>query len=509
VHPNDPSSRSPAKAGASGWWLALGTLSIVGFLLLPAFGIGEDGQTFYYAGISAATTGAVLVGARRIRRERRAPWLLLAAGQFSYTLGDIAYYLAHGVYGSDAFPAPADLFYLLQYPLICWALILLVRRRTPAWNAATLLDASILAIGLGMLWWVYLIAPLAADVDGSESLASTVVSIAYPVMDLIVLVVAIRLAVGSGASSTAFRLLLASLVAMLAADMVYGLQTAAGTYKDGGIPDVLWLTEYVLLGAAALHPTMRMLDQRAKVALPNVTGRRVLLLSLAALVPLVLLYTQHVVGRRAGAPVVLFCGVCLFVLVIIRMWVLLGMQQKMAIVDELTGLKARGVLLSHLDLECERAREQRHDLGLILVDIDQFKLVVQIYGQPAGHEVLFELASRLVRLCGSAAVLGRIGDNTFAAVFPGYDRANLAHAGARIREVVEAEKFAVNDHDDARVTVSVGVASMFHDSLDSPHLLQRAEQALRHAKTAGRNRVFSSAGQIEHGLTPGVWAAGS
>ena len=511
VHPNAPAappSRSPTSASASGWYLALGFLAIIGFLLLPYLGLGEDAQTFYYAGISAATTVAVLAGARRIRRARRLPWLLFAAGQFSYTLGDVAYYLAHGVFGSDAFPAPADLFYLLQYPLVCWSLILLVRRRTPSWNAATLLDASILAIGLGMLWWVYLIGPLAADVDGSESLASTVVSIAYPVMDLIVLVVAIRLAVGSGASSTAFRLLLASLIAMLVGDMVYGLQTAADTYQDGGVPDVLWLTEYVLLGAAALHPSMRMLDQRAKVALPNVTRRRLFLLSLAALLPLVLLYTQFVAERRAGAPVVLLCGICLFALVITRMWVLVGMQEKMAIVDELTGLKARGVLLSHLDLECERSRDQRHDLGIVLLDIDQFKLVVQIYGQPAGHEVLVELTHRLVALCGNAAVLGRIGDNTFAAVFPGYDRANLAHAGARIRESVEAEKFPVNDNDDTRVTVSIGIASMFHDATDSPHLLDSAEQALRRAKTAGRNRVFSSAGQVEHGLTPGVWAPG-
>jgi two-component system cell cycle response regulator len=509
VRPNDPAappSLSRAKAGASGWYLAVGFLSIVGFLLLPAAGIGEDGQTFYYAGISAATTVAVIVGAQRIRRARRLPWLLLAAGQFSYTLGDIAYYLAHGVYGNDAFPAPADLFYLLQYPLVCWALILLVRRRTPSWNAATLLDASILAIGLGMLWWVYLIGPLATGVDGSESLASTLVSIAYPVMDLIVLVVAIRLAVGSGASSTAFRLLLASLVAMLLGDLVYGLQTAAGTYQDGGVPDVLWLTEYVLLGAAALHPTMRTLDQQARVALPNVTGRRLVVLSLAALLPLVVLYTEYVLGGGTGAPVVLFCGICLFALVITRMWVVLGMQRKMAIVDELTGLKARGVLLSHLDLECERAREQRHDVGVVLLDVDQFKLVVQIYGQPAGHEVLVELARRLTDLCGNAAVLGRIGDDTFAAVFPGYDRANLAHAGERMREVVEAEMFAVNDSDDARVTVSVGIASMFYDSTDPATLLRLAEQALRRAKAAGRNRVYTSAAQVQRGFAPGAWA---
>jgi two-component system cell cycle response regulator len=121
--------------------------------------------------------------------------------------------------------------------------------------------------------------------------------------------------------------------------------------------------------------------------------------------------------------------------------------------------------------------------------------------------VVLELTRRLVNLCGKAAVLGRVGDNTFAAVFPCYDRASLAHAGARIREMVEEEKFAVNDHDNARVTVSVGMASMFHDSMDSPQLLQHAEEALHRAKTAGRNRVFSPAGQVAHGLTPGVWSS--
>jgi diguanylate cyclase (GGDEF)-like protein len=252
---------------------------------------------------------------------------------------------------------------------------------------------------------------------------------------------------------------------------------------------------------------MQTLDQRAKVALPNVTGRRLVVLSVAALLPLVVLYTQYDVGRGAGAAVVLLCGVCLFVLVITRMWVLVGMQRKMAIVDELTGLKTRGVLLSHLEVECERAREQRHDLGVVLLDVDQFKLLVQIYGQPAGHEVLFELTRRLVHLCGNAAVLGRIGDNRFAAAFPGYDRSNLALAGNRIREVVEADVFPVNDHDGARVTVSVGIASMFYDGTDAADLLQSAEQSLERAKSAGRNRVYSTAGQVERGFTPGVWVS--
>ncbi|MFC4068633.1 GGDEF domain-containing protein [Actinoplanes subglobosus] len=490
-------NRTGPSASASVWFATSGFIAILGFLLLPYIGLGGDGQNFYYMGISAATTWAVIAGAQRVRRSRRLPWLVLAAGQFSYTLGDVAYYVAHAIFDSDAFPSVADLFYLLQYPLVGAALVLLVRRRTPSWDMATLLDAAILALGLGLLWWVYLIGPLATDYDASESLASILVSIAYPVMDLIVLATAIRLAVGAGSRSTAFRLLMASLLAMLAADMLYGLQTANDTYQDGGAPDVLWLTEYVLLGAAALHPSMRTLDQRAKVALPNVTGGRVLLLTFAALLPMVLLYARYITQENAGAPIVLLCGVSLFALVITRMWMVLGIQQRLAIVDDLTGLNARGVLLSHLDLEVERGHRYRQEVGFLLIDVDQFKLIEQIHGQPGGHEVLAELAQRLVRLSGNAAILGRMGANMFGAVLPGYSGGNLRGAAIRVREVIETEKFAVGDQEEVRVTVSIGLAGLHEDGVSSGDLLDHAEKALRRAKTAGRNRVYASTGPVE------------
>jgi two-component system cell cycle response regulator len=132
----------------------------------------------------------------------------------------------------------------------------------------------------------------------------------------------------------------------------------------------------------------------------------------------------------------------------------------------------------------------------VLLDIDQFKLIVQLYGQPTGDEVLCELVNRLVRLGGRTTVLGRVGDDTFVMILPGFDRFQLARAGAQIREVVESTKFAVDDAEGVRVTVSVGLASLFTDGVTPAQLLDKAQVAVQQAKTAGRNRVFSTVGPI-------------
>ena len=128
--------------------------------------------------------------------------------------------------------------------------------------------------------------------------------------------------------------------------------------------------------------------------------------------------------------------------------------------------------------------------------VDQFRLIVKIYGQPAGDEVLCELVNRIVQLSGRATVLGRVGDDIFAMVLPGFDRFQLARAGVQIREVVEATKFAVDETDAVRITVSVGVASLFTDGTGPNQLLDKAQDAVQQAKTAGRNRVFSTVGPI-------------
>ena len=242
------SDSSPRMQRVPHLWLVYscaGLFALVVYFLLP-----PDPKAVLYTAVGVSAALAVIAGVVIHRPAAPLGWLLLAAGQVSYATGDILYLII----GEGT---AVDVCYLGMYVFILVALIMFVRRRIPRGESATLVDPAVLVIAAGVLWWVYVIAPLAADGE------TTALVIAYPVLDLLVLAVALRLILGTGARTPAFRLLATGLVLMLAADVLYAVGSANGTYSDGSWIDAGWILSYMLLGAAALHPSMRWLDSRA------------------------------------------------------------------------------------------------------------------------------------------------------------------------------------------------------------------------------------------------------
>ena len=94
------------------------------------------------------------------------------------------------------FPSVADPLYLTVYLFTIAGLLLLIRRRNPGRDWASLLDSLIVTIGLALLSWVFLISPYAHD--ATLHLGTKLVSIAYPLGDILMLGVAVRMAVGGG-----------------------------------------------------------------------------------------------------------------------------------------------------------------------------------------------------------------------------------------------------------------------------------------------------------------------
>ena len=258
---------------------------------------------------------AIAAGIWMHRPRATTAWLLILAGQSLYFAGDFYTYSYPELLGGKVgFPSAGDAMYLLVYPFLVVGLLLLVRRRQPKGDKAAGIDALILTIGFAALSWVFLIAPN-VHLTGLDWLAKSV-SVAYPVGDVLLLAAAIRLAVNAGRHVPSFYLLVASIVSLLATDCAYNYALLVGSFNHQLIYDAGWIAYLVFWGAAALHPSMRLLEEPVEGG-TRLTKVRLLLLTVACLLaPAVgIWYARH----AADSLVIVAASVVLFLLVVARM----------------------------------------------------------------------------------------------------------------------------------------------------------------------------------------------
>lgn len=488
------------------WWviyLTVGSVVAALYGFLPHGGTAGIGRVVVYTAITLSAAVAVGVGVARNRPAQRLPWLLLAAGQVMFAAGDAAFYVANDVLGSSSFPALADVFYLARYPLAVAGLALLVSRRTGVRDVTGLLDASTVTIGAALLSWLFIVSPLArADL----STADKVVLLAYPILDLALLAVALRLVLGPGRRPPAFHLLTGSLLLIFAADTIYSYQTLHGQFRTGTI-DVLWLIGNLALGAAALHPTMGDLTLRSEVETGHPSRLRPWLLLGATLVAPAALLAQVVRGRLTDVAVTAAACALLFTVAALRMEALVSQQRHLAITDSLTGLYTRRFLESEIPPRIARAARGHESMALLIIDVDHFKDVNDRYGHPVGDQVLIEITRRLRTACGPGDILARYGGEEFAMLARGPGDDGLEAFATRVRAavstgpVVPAPGLAVD------VTVSVGAAAYPRHGRAATDLLVHADRALYRAKAQGRNRAVVTADADDPGPVAGAVAA--
>jgi signal transduction histidine kinase len=212
----------------------------IAYFVLPPSGP----RAVVYGATSLGMVVAVVVGVRMWWPSRPMAWYLIAVGQLLFTVGDAYSFYHEWVLGLEVpFPSIADGFHLVFYPVLAAGLLLLVRGRAPGRDAASLIDATIITTGIGMLSWVFLIGPYVRLPD--LSLLERLVSVAYPLGDVLLLAVAVRLWRTGGNGAIASRLLAFGLFALLAVDTVYGLSMLNGAWQIGGPLDAVWMLYYV------------------------------------------------------------------------------------------------------------------------------------------------------------------------------------------------------------------------------------------------------------------------
>jgi diguanylate cyclase (GGDEF)-like protein len=480
---------SAVRKGTLAWagYLATGLVVVVAYFIARGLDAPALTQVVLYAGVSASSAVAVLFGCFHHRPKPMLPWLLLGLGQAIYAAADTSFYVTHYLLLDQSFPALADLFYLSHYPMVVAGLVLLIRLRTPGRDLPSLIDAALLAVVAGMLSWLYILTPTAQA--EAPTLLTKLASLGYPMMDLAMFAVALRLILGAGRRPAAFFLLSTNLLALLAADSIYVLQQLTGTYSAGNFLDAIWLTANLALGAAALHPTMARVGEPTPLTDPGPGPARIVALCVGALVAPATLLVEYSRGHFEDIPVIaVACGL-LFLLTIFRLALLVVQQRWLAITDVLTGLRTRRYFEARLAAEVAHARRTRSALAVLIADVDHFKAINDSYGHPGGDRVLVQIATRLRGAIRQEDVLSRYGGEEFAVLVRGASADDPLVIAERLRQRIGSSPVMIEDGTWVEVTISVGTAT-YNLHGDTPDdLVKAADRALYVAKCHGRNRI--------------------
>lgn len=166
--------------------------------------------------------------------------------------------------------------------------------------------------------------------------------------------------------------------------------------------------------------------------------------------------------------------------------------EALAITDALTGLFNRRRFDDTLAEEVKRTLRYDTPLGLVMIDLDHFKLVNDTHGHQVGDEVIRGVAQTIASTIRATDVAARYGGEELAVILPHTGLDGAVTMAERLRQAIGARVYTLGEVS-LRGTASLGVTAFLADEPDmtARRLLERADQALYQAKQAGRDRVVA------------------
>jgi diguanylate cyclase (GGDEF)-like protein len=168
--------------------------------------------------------------------------------------------------------------------------------------------------------------------------------------------------------------------------------------------------------------------------------------------------------------------------------------QRQAVTDDLTGLTSHGRFQQLLNDEMEQVRRYRYPVGLVMIDIDDFKPINDLYGHQQGDVALRKVADILRETSRDVDLAARYGGEEMALILPHTDLEGTFVIAERIREAIEALEVPLLEGEGARrITASFGVAASADGQKND--LIAAADSALYVAKREGKNRTVKADAQ--------------
>ncbi|OZC73444.1 hypothetical protein CH274_28540 [Rhodococcus sp. 06-418-5] len=468
------------------WYAALGAVGCVVYFLVPTIVWAQS--VFVLVGASAVA--ATVIGTRMHRPANRRAWLAIATGTALWVLGDIVFEWIHVTRGSVPYPSIADALYLVGYPIYGFGLFLLARHKWRASERGHVANSAIIMVAFGLLTWVFAVQPT-LGAEGISGLGG-LVDVAYPAMDIFLLGLLAHFVGSRQWRALSYRLLTCAVLLLVVTDTVNNFAIMPASSSQRSLFDVGWTLSYVLIGVAALHPSMR------RITNPNIesdahlmasfTTPTVVVLTAATLTAPIVMFIEVVRDEpiEQWGWAVLLCAGALVILVVFRITDLLRLLHTQTVqlravadTDHLTGL-ANLRALEH------QVWSNAGGSTLLTVDIDRFKEINDTFGRGLGDRVLVVVADRLRSIVDDSILLARLAGDEFALCGP----AESMDPAALAEEVQQqfATPFEVENMT-LLIEASVGVASNSPategDEETTPdRLVQRADLAVQTAKAA-------------------------
>lgn len=171
--------------------------------------------------------------------------------------------------------------------------------------------------------------------------------------------------------------------------------------------------------------------------------------------------------------------------------------ERQAYFDSLTGLATRGFFLNYAERVLQELEQSNEYYSMIMLDVDHFKSVNDLYGHKVGDEVLKHVAKVMANVTQESGLVGRIGGEEFAIMLPKANKQDALKIADIIRVEVSQAAVLLADGQHIKVTLSAGVAQcceQAEEAINIDRLFARADAALYQAKESGRNLV------VAHGM---------
>ncbi|MGH8971940.1 MAG: EAL domain-containing protein [Acidimicrobiia bacterium] len=460
------------------------------YFVLPG---GSLPAALVFLALNVFELGALVVVWRR--SPRIALWYPILLFSLAFLLASAGWFLYPRIAGRPLpFPSPVDGLYILASVFAAAFLIGVIRRQ--GGDSGSVLDALVVAAGLGVLSWEFLMEPIVTR--PGLSLAVRLVSLAYPATDLVLFGLAVRLALVGARRRPAHWFLLAWVACQLVADSAYVLTLNNGSFHLHHPLFAGWLLSFVFLAAATLHPSMRkVLEKPATTSPPGQVWRRLVGMGAAALLAPVIVVTDPSRNAHGEVRALAILSAAIFLLVLVRLGLVMAQERALrerlrhdAFFDSLTGLANRALFADRMSHALARARRSGATTAVLFLDLDNFKRVNDSIDHQAGDALLVAVAARLRAVIRDGDTVARLGGDEFTVLCEDIESPSQAlTVGSRIQEALAAP-FRVAGRE-MFVSASIGVAVADAGAEDAHAVLRDADAAMYRAKLNGRSRIES------------------